>query len=114
MAPGAYTVPGTVDKPLNVSWVAVGKFHSMYPAAAFWMPLKFGGDQVKLFPAPVVSMLTINGMVAAGVFLNCRMEMLASLAAHMSSRIETPYVLARQYPILSARRPRSGRYRQRT
>ena len=80
-------VPGIVENRSESSVVAVGKFHRMYGALAFWSPLKFGGVQVKLFDTPVVSTLMISGVEALGVgellLPNCRMLILARFAAVM-------------------------------
>ena len=85
-------VPGIVREPLRVKVVAVGKFHRMYGAFAFWNPLKFGGDQVKLFDTPLVSTLMISGVAAVGKLLNCRVEIFARFAAVISSMFCTPEV----------------------
>src|SRR5450432_3985929 len=77
-------VPGIVELPPIVTWVAVAKFHSMYAALEFWTPLKFPGVQEKLFPTPLVSTLMTSGIEAVGEFRNVRVEILARLAAEMS------------------------------
>lgn len=74
-------VPGIVDEPLIVRVVAVGKFHMIKATSPPPTELKFGGDQVKVFPDPAVSTLMMSGVDALGEFRKFRIAMLARFAA---------------------------------